>query len=53
MADTLSRIDSDQIVNIDCDNQQGQMNATKDKLYQIFDEDSLSNETLFYWNEER
>nr|AMM70666.1 ionotropic receptor 8a [Heliconius melpomene rosina] len=53
MAESLSRIDSDQIVNIDCDNQQGQMNATKEKLYQIFDEDSLSNETLFYWDEER
>lgn len=29
------------------------MNVTRDKLYQIFEEDNAKNDSLLFWDEER
>ncbi|CAH2244725.1 jg27212, partial [Pararge aegeria aegeria] len=50
--DALTKIDAD-VIKIDCENSSGEMNATKERFYQVLEEDSANNQTLFYWDEER
>ncbi|XP_034837962.1 glutamate receptor ionotropic, kainate 2 [Maniola hyperantus] len=50
--DVLTKINAD-LVKIDCANPAGEMNATKERFYQVLEEDSTNNDSLFFWDEKR
>ncbi|XP_072943228.1 uncharacterized protein Ir8a [Epargyreus clarus] len=52
LIDVVSRLDAE-VMQVDCE-QSNSVNTTRDKMYRLLAEDTdVSNETLFYWDEER
>ncbi|XP_032526298.2 ionotropic receptor 25a [Danaus plexippus] len=52
-SEVFLKLGSNHAVNIDCENPQNEMNVTRDKLYQIFEEDNAKNDSLLFWDEQR
>ncbi|XP_047542014.1 glutamate receptor ionotropic, kainate 2 [Vanessa atalanta] len=53
VAETLSKLDTDKIVSVNCESPSGEMNVTKERFNQIIEEDLVDNGTLFFWDLER
>ncbi|XP_050359443.1 ionotropic receptor 25a [Nymphalis io] len=53
LAETVSKLDTDKIISVNCENPNGEMNVTKERFNQLIEVDLVNNDTLFYWDVER